>query len=413
MAYDGYGGGGDFDWGNLIGSFFGANAQVNKKGKIDWKQIERLMALDTQSNRTDRQGLFSGWEWSEDPETGRWTQTQTVKDGMQGSSDRLIDRANGLGMNPYTSPEQFSSMLDAKMANQMNQQGILSEQPDLRRLFGDYSATRTGRFPTGSFQNNQPPRQNQNPVAGGNGGNGGGGGVGGGEGAPYVGSGGGSWEDELANELWRAGQGGGGGKSQDEFDWDNGGNDWWQGDGRYDQNNSHIPYRDEYGGFGGDGKEAPSGMPDWMKKSLGYVYKGGKWLLDHGAASALGPYGVIAGKIGSKFLPDWNPEWGEKPDGYENGALNPDYDPDIGSGGGMMDPNGRGFIQPWGGGYGGNDYGGGSRGDHGFGFGGFGSGGVSGAGGWGGMNWGSGGNMGGGSGNREPFVMPGKVPDKG
>jgi hypothetical protein len=146
----GGGGGTNWDWSSLLNGILSAQGSTSKKGKTDWREIERLMALDTQMNRTDRQGLFSGWEWSEDPETGRWTQTQTVPNGMLGPKDRLFDRAAGMGMNPYTSPEQFGSMLDAKMANQMNQQGILSEQPDLRRLFGDYSNSRDGMFPSGA-----------------------------------------------------------------------------------------------------------------------------------------------------------------------------------------------------------------------------------------------------------------------
>jgi hypothetical protein len=141
---------GDFDWMALLGDAISAQYSSKSKGKIDWREIERLMALDTRSNRTDRQGIFSGWEWDEDPETGRWTQTQTLQDGMRGSSDRLMDRANGLGMNPYTSPEQFGSMLDAKMANQMGQQGLLSDQPQLQRQFGNYANSREGMFPTGA-----------------------------------------------------------------------------------------------------------------------------------------------------------------------------------------------------------------------------------------------------------------------
>ena len=107
--------------GGMTGSF---GSSSSSGGDPNWAAIERLMQMDTEMNRTDRVGSFSGWEWGEDPETGKWTQTQTLQPGMQYGVDRLIGRSQGAGMDPYQSPDQFSQLLDAKMANQMDRHGI-------------------------------------------------------------------------------------------------------------------------------------------------------------------------------------------------------------------------------------------------------------------------------------------------
>ena len=107
--------------GMLFGNNFGGGGQ---QAKPDWGQIEKLMKLETELNRTNRQGIFGGWDWTENPD-GSWTQNQNLAPGMQAGADRLMNRAvGGEGMGNYQSPVQFSQMLDAAMANQMERRGM-------------------------------------------------------------------------------------------------------------------------------------------------------------------------------------------------------------------------------------------------------------------------------------------------
>ena len=107
---------------DAFGFLFGGKSQ-----KADWKQIEKLMEMQAELNRTNRHGYFSGWDWTENPD-GTWTQSQTLKPGLDLAADRLLGRAQGQGYEPYQSPAQFSSLLDAKMANQMQRHGILDDE---------------------------------------------------------------------------------------------------------------------------------------------------------------------------------------------------------------------------------------------------------------------------------------------
>ena len=160
------------------------------KGEIDWKELGKMVELQAQVNRTDRQGAFTGWEWDRDPITGQPgnTQTQTINPAFQGAVDRLGFNA-GKPADPYTSPSQFSEMLDAKMANQMDRQGLDTSgyQQQNPGQF-DPSADRAGRFaqsylppappgdvpPPGGVV--PPPGDNQDPPPGDNRPPGGGGG---------------------------------------------------------------------------------------------------------------------------------------------------------------------------------------------------------------------------------------------
>ncbi len=97
---------------------------IGSEGEIDWDELRKMADFNAQLNKTDRVGTFSGWEWERDPDgnpTGR--QVQTINPAFQGAVDRLGGRAVQ-GHTNYQSPSQFSSMLDAKMANQMKQHGV-------------------------------------------------------------------------------------------------------------------------------------------------------------------------------------------------------------------------------------------------------------------------------------------------
>ncbi len=86
------------------------------KEDIAWLMDEGLTA-----NRTDKQGLFGGWDWTQDQD-GRWTQTENVNQALMPGIENLMGKIGG-GQTPYESPEQFGVLLDAMMGNKMTQYG--------------------------------------------------------------------------------------------------------------------------------------------------------------------------------------------------------------------------------------------------------------------------------------------------
>jgi hypothetical protein len=92
----------------------------------DWGAIERLMKLDAEINRTDRVGPFGGWVWDDNKQR----QMFVPGEGMSPGISRLTDRATmGMG-DPYQSPEGFSDLLAAKIANQQQRHGYGSGVPN-------------------------------------------------------------------------------------------------------------------------------------------------------------------------------------------------------------------------------------------------------------------------------------------
>jgi hypothetical protein len=97
---------------------------LGSEGEIDWDELAKMVNLQSDINKTDRSGVFTGYEWERD-ENGKAgnRQVQTINPAFQGAVDRLGFNA-GKSEDPYTSPSQFDQMLDAKMNNQMNRQGL-------------------------------------------------------------------------------------------------------------------------------------------------------------------------------------------------------------------------------------------------------------------------------------------------
>jgi hypothetical protein len=106
---------------------------IGSQGEIDWDELAKMVQLVSETNRTDRTGIFTGWEWERDAEGNPLNrQVQTINPAFQGAVDRLGMNA-GAPANPYTSPSQFSEMLDAKMANQMDRQGIPNQYQEYQQ----------------------------------------------------------------------------------------------------------------------------------------------------------------------------------------------------------------------------------------------------------------------------------------
>ena len=94
-----------------------SSSESMSKEDIAWLMDEGLTA-----NRTDKQGLFGGWDWTQGQD-GRWTQTENVNPALQPGIEKLMGAISG-DQKPYESPEQFSSLLDAMMGNKMTQYGL-------------------------------------------------------------------------------------------------------------------------------------------------------------------------------------------------------------------------------------------------------------------------------------------------
>jgi len=157
--------------GGLLG---GQSGGKGKSNQADWGQIERLMELQADLNRYGQQGLFTSSDWTENPD-GTWDQSTSVNPAMQGAMDTLMSRASG-PQEQYSSPAQFSQMLDAKMANQMGRQNLLQPgaEPQPQTGFGTPAAEQDrglgGAFTTPPPGAGGPPPGAGGPPPGGGGG---------------------------------------------------------------------------------------------------------------------------------------------------------------------------------------------------------------------------------------------------
>ena len=125
----------------------------SKPGEVNFDLIQKLLDMDTTYNRTNRMGLRGGWQWEQDPETGQWTQNQVITDpAMQYAHDRMSRRLMGEGFEAYEPPAQFSALMDAKMADQMQRHGLLNEET-MPNLTQQNYGTRFGDRQGGAFQN--------------------------------------------------------------------------------------------------------------------------------------------------------------------------------------------------------------------------------------------------------------------
>jgi len=86
------------------------------KEDIAWLMDEGLTA-----NRTDKQGLFGGWDWTQG-EDGRWTQTENINPAMMPGIEKLMGVIGG-EQAPYKSPDQFNVLLDSLMGERMQSHG--------------------------------------------------------------------------------------------------------------------------------------------------------------------------------------------------------------------------------------------------------------------------------------------------
>ena len=145
----------------IMGGLFGSSGGG---AQIDWGQLERIMDLQSRLNRFNDVGIFGGTKWQEGAD-GQWTRTQEVHPGLQEGIAGLMARASSpMDPSQYQSriPDQFSSLMDAKMANQMQRHGILdpNEQNPSWSLRQSELPLRYGH----QDPNRQEPRQQPQPT---------------------------------------------------------------------------------------------------------------------------------------------------------------------------------------------------------------------------------------------------------
>ena len=99
-------------------AFGGAPSTKDSMSKED---IAWLMDQGLTANRTDKQGLFGGWDWTQGDD-GRWTQTESVNSALQPGIEKLMGKISG-DQKPYESPEQFNVLLDSLMNKKMQNHG--------------------------------------------------------------------------------------------------------------------------------------------------------------------------------------------------------------------------------------------------------------------------------------------------
>lgn len=100
--------------GDILGVSPPSSSESMSKEDIAWLMDQALTA-----NRTNQQGLFSGFNWNESPD-GTWTQSQTVNPALMPGIERLLGKASGPS-EPYQSPEAFGGLMDALVKNRQHQ----------------------------------------------------------------------------------------------------------------------------------------------------------------------------------------------------------------------------------------------------------------------------------------------------
>ena len=106
-------------FGGILDGLIGApsTSEAMSKEDIDW-----LMQKSMEANRTDKQGLFGGWDWTQGQD-GRWTQTENVNEALLPGIENMMGQISG-NQESYQAPEQFGKLLDAMMGNKMEQYGM-------------------------------------------------------------------------------------------------------------------------------------------------------------------------------------------------------------------------------------------------------------------------------------------------
>jgi len=94
--------------------------KASKKAKPDWEDIERLIRMDMDANRTNIHGILGGWDWDDT----KGTQTQFVDPAIQPGINSFMQRFAGGSEDP-----RLQELQAARFASMMNQPGIAPRPP--------------------------------------------------------------------------------------------------------------------------------------------------------------------------------------------------------------------------------------------------------------------------------------------
>ena len=146
-------------FGDILGLSPPSTSEAMSKEDINWLMEQALGA-----NRTDQQGLFTGYSWDEDP-SGKWTQTQSVNDALLPGIERLLGNATQ-EQGGYES-QGFGGLMDALMGQRQQQHGASPRQPQGGgQPPVNYQPPQAGGQQGGSNGQQHPAGRHMNPAAG-------------------------------------------------------------------------------------------------------------------------------------------------------------------------------------------------------------------------------------------------------
>jgi hypothetical protein len=127
-----------------------------------------MMKMSTDLNRYNDVGIFGSTNW-EEGDDGKWTRTNSANEALQPGIESLMSFASNQDQQPnYTQPDQFSQLLDAKMANQMQRHGIGEggAPPDPASYGAPAAQQQGGQGPSQPPNNQMGPAQMGPPPSG-------------------------------------------------------------------------------------------------------------------------------------------------------------------------------------------------------------------------------------------------------
>jgi hypothetical protein len=95
-------------------------------GGIKWKDLERLLRMDEESNRPNRMGAFGGWQYDPKTRTQKWV---TTDPGAAAAQKRMSGRMAGEGFESYKPPSSTSAIRDAVLQSRMDRMGVSAPPP--------------------------------------------------------------------------------------------------------------------------------------------------------------------------------------------------------------------------------------------------------------------------------------------
>ena len=151
-----------FDFvGDILGLSPPSTGEAMSKEDIAWLMDQALTA-----NRTNKQGLFGGWDWNQGAD-GTWTQTESINPALMPGIERLLGSATQ-APEEYKNP--FGALAESMLAERHSRRGMEAPQMPQNATF---SAPGPVPFQQAGNPAQQQPGPPMMPPGGGSGGGGG------------------------------------------------------------------------------------------------------------------------------------------------------------------------------------------------------------------------------------------------